>query len=311
MKNSRDVQNSKPFDRFRLSRVGVRSVRKPVVVKRPDGRCVTLNTDIQLYVDLPPDRKGSHLSRNVEIVGETLDRCVRHPVRGIEDLCALISREMLKRHDYANFADVRMVADYYLERQYQGKSSIEHYNLLANAIARKNGQSNKPYVRKMIGVEVTGMTACPCAMEIVRDKIISKNPRHKNLFTNLPTLTHNQRNVSSLQIEVPEAYNVEADDLIDIIEQSVSSPTYEILKRDAEGALVYKAHENPCFVEDVVRNILSRTVAKYSDLPDSVIIKVYSESQESIHKHNAFAEVINTLGELRNRTALRTGSRSV
>ena len=291
----RDVQNSKPFEKFKLSRVGVRAVKKPVVVRRPDGRTVTLNADIELFVDLPSDRKGAHLSRNVEIVGEILDESVRSPVKGLEDLCAKISREMLRRHSYANHTQVRMQADYFLEREHAGKKSIEHYRLLANATAnREDGTA-----RKMIGVEVTGMTACPCAMETVRSSMAAKYPRHSRMISRMPSLTHNQRNISSLQIEVPEEYDVEADDLIGIIEDSVSSPTYEILKRSAEGSLVYRAHEKPRFVEDVVRNILSRVLDRYKSLPDSVTVTVFSESQESIHKHNAFAERVTTLGELR------------
>lgn len=290
-----DVQNSRPFERFKLSRVGVRGVKKPVVVRRPGGRTVTLNADIELFVDLPSHQKGSHLSRNVEIVGDILDRSVRTPVKSLEELCAKISREMLKRHEYANQSEISMKADYFLEREHAGKRSIEHYRLLARAIGSRADNS----VRKLIGVEVTGMTACPCAMEVVRDRLSDKHPRQKDFLADFPMLTHNQRNVSSLQIEVPEELEVEADDLIEIIEDSVSSPTYEILKRSAEGSLVYKAHEKPRFVEDVVRNILSRVLQKYKGLPDSVIVTVASESEESIHKHNAFAERVTTLGELR------------
>ena len=79
-----------------------------------------------------------------------------------------------------------------------------------------------------------------------------------------------------------------------------SSPTYEILKRLDEGKIVYNAHNNPKFVEDVVRDMLSAVLNKYKDLPNDVIVIARSESEESIHKHNAFAERVTTLGELRN-----------
>jgi len=295
MRRDKDVQNSRPFERFKLSRVGVRSVKKPVVVKRPRGKVVTLNAEIELFVDLPSDKKGAHLSRNVEVAGEILDESVRSPVPGLEDLCAKISKEMLKRHAYATMSEVRMKADYFLEREHAGKRSLEHYKLLARAVAERDEGT----VRKMIGVEVTGMTACPCAMEVVRDRLVARHPKQRGMLMATPALTHNQRNVSSLQIEVPEECNVEADDLIEIIEDSVSSPTYEILKRGAEGELVYRAHQKPRFVEDVVRNILSRVLRKYRNLPDSVLVTVVSESEESIHKHNAVAERTTTLGELR------------
>jgi GTP cyclohydrolase-4 len=101
-------------------------------------------------------------------------------------------------------------------------------------------------------------------------------------------------------IEVPgDDKSVDANDLIDITEKAFSSPTYSILKRKEEGQLVFHAHKNPKFVEDVVRDILSAILEKYKNLPDDVIVVVRSESEESIHKHNAFAERVTTLGELR------------
>ncbi|MEM0493322.1 MAG: GTP cyclohydrolase, FolE2/MptA family, partial [Candidatus Thermoplasmatota archaeon] len=94
-------------------------------------------------------------------------------------------------------------------------------------------------------------------------------------------------------------YSVDADDLIKIVEDSFSSPTYSILKRKDEGYMVIDAHRKPKFVEDVVRDMLSEVVKKYSNLSDNVMVIARSESEESIHKHNAFAERITTLGELR------------
>ncbi len=96
-----------------------------------------------------------------------------------------------------------------------------------------------------------------------------------------------------------ESAAVEADDLIDIINDSFSSPTFELLKRDDEAAVVINAHRNPRFVEDMVRIVLKKIVDKYPALPDDVEITVRSESEESIHKHNAFAERTATMAELR------------
>ena len=135
------------------------------------------------------------------------------------------------------------------------------------------------------------MTACPCAMEVIRTI---------GNYKNEISPTHNQRNITTLMIEVPgDDKSVDANDLITIAENSFSSPTFGILKRHEEGLLVYNAHKNPKFVEDVVRDILSYILKKYKDLPDDVIVIVRSESEESIHKHNAFAERVTTLGELR------------
>ena len=113
-------------------------------------------------------------------------------------------------------------------------------------------------------------------------------------------ITHNQRNVCTVIMTMDENAAVEADDLIDIINDSFSSPTFELLKRDDEAAVVINAHRNPRFVEDMVRIVLKKIVDRYPQLPDDVEITIRSESEESIHKHNAFAERTAVMGELRN-----------
>ncbi len=289
-----DVQNEPAERRFKLTRVGVTGVKKPVQVRRPQ-RTVTLVVDFNVYVDLPATMKGSHLSRNLEVISEIVDYSVQEPSGSLEELCQRIAEALLQRHDYASRADVEAGADYFLERTTPlGKATLERYRLMARAQAvRDSGLEG----HKAIGVEVIGMTACPCAMETVRFDLENTVPRLRDL--DVPTITHNQRNLATLVLEVPNGHEVEADDLIAIVEGSVSSPTYEILKRGDEGKVVEQAHAKPRFVEDVVREILARILERYTKLPDSASVWVRSVAEESIHKHNAMAERITTLGELR------------
>lgn len=291
---SLDCQSRRVENSFRLTRVGITGVRKPVVVHRA-GKDNHLTAEIDVFVDLPSTQRGSHMSRNVEVITEMIDESVRKKVSSLERLAANVCKELLDRHDYASYAEVRMSADYFLERRPGGGSkSLEPFKLVAKATARRgNG------LMKLIGVEVQGMTACPCAMETVRHQFASKEPGLKEQCGSIPMITHNQRNRTSLMVEVPEQVDIEADDLIDIVEGSLSSPTYGILKRRDEAKVVLEAHRNPKFVEDVVRDILGKLLKKYSKLDDSVHVTVRSESEESIHKHNAFAERVTTLGELR------------
>jgi GTP cyclohydrolase-4 len=235
------------------------------------------------------------MSRNVEVITEMIEESLRKKVGSLEELAANICKKLLDRHDYASYAEVRMNADYFLERGTEsGRKSVEPYKLMAKATAtRGNG------LMKQVGVEVVGMTACPCAMETVHNELGKELPELRKLGPKLPMISHNQRNRTTLMIEVPEHVDVEADDLIEIVEGSLSSPTYGILKRSDEAAVVLRAHKNPKFVEDVVRDILGKLLKKYRKLDDSVHVTVRSESEESIHKHNAFAERITTLGELR------------
>ncbi len=288
-----DVQNRRLDKGFKLTRVGVTGVKKPIRVKRNgkiDLICETLACDIDVFVDLPSDQKGSHLSRNLEIIREVVDESVREPVNGIENLAASICKRLLDRHEYASVGEVQIAADYFRESETpNGRETLEFYRLFGEALGKRDGETIKT-----IGVEVIGMTACPCAMETVRSAL-----EEGVVNGDFPTISHNQRNICTLMITMPEEIDLEANDLIDLVESSFSSPTYEILKRGDEAAVVTNAHKNPKFVEDVVRDVLMRILLRYPTLPDNIVVMVRSESEESIHKHNAFAERITTLGELR------------
>jgi GTP cyclohydrolase-4 len=273
----------------------VTGVVKPVVVRRPN-RSLTLTTTIDVFVDLPATQKGAHLSRNLEIIDELVDRSVREPVGSLEELTDTVAKALLKRHDYASTSEVWARADYFLERTSPwGHTSLEPYRLVSRSNARRHPAS----VERSIGVEVVGMTACPCAMEMVREGILQEHPEMKAWPEGVPVITHNQRNRTTLILQEPPGHDVEADELIEIVEASMSAPTFELLKRPDESRLVEMAHRNPKFVEDVVRDVLDRLAKRYPDMPDAAWVRVKSEAEESIHKHNALAERATTFGELR------------
>ena len=285
-----DLQYGKGDAQYRLSRVGVKGVRKPIVVQR-DGINGTLNNtlncSIDIYVDLPKDQKGSHMSRNVEVLNEIVADSIKNPITAIEDMAAEMCRRLLVHHEYALEAQVNIEAEYFrASKTPLGKDTFESYTLLSGAHIERDGD-----LTKMIGVEVVGMTACPCGQQTVTEML--------EIQSEHPVMTHNQRNVVTLMVYLPEDRSVEANDLIDLVEASFSSPTYELLKRPDEGQVIINAHSNTKFVEDVVRAVLDNFVKKYPDLPDDVFIDVISDSEESIHKHDAFAEREATLGELR------------
>ena len=289
------MQGEKVASSFRLNKVGVTGVLKPVQVRRPN-REVTLTTAMDVYVDLPPNQKGSHLSRNLEAINEVVDRSVRDPVSSLEELTETIARSLLKRHDYATTSEVWATADYFLERTSPwGRTSLEPYRLVARANAHRGSRE----VERSIGVEVVGMTACPCAMETVREDLLKEHPEVAKWPDGVPIITHNQRNRTTVVLQEPPGHDVEADDLIDLVEESLSAPTFGLLKRPDEARLVEMAHRNPKFVEDVVRDVLDRLLRRYPKMPDATWVRVKSEAEESIHKHNALAERSTTFGELR------------
>ncbi len=191
------------------------------------------------------------------------------------------------RHEYAKEGEVHIEAEYFrASRTPLGKDTFESYTLLSGGHIERDGQ-----ITKMVGVEVIGMTACPCGQQTVTEML--------EIQSEHPVMTHNQRNVVTLMVYLPEDKSIEANELIDLVEASFSSPTYELLKRPDEGQVIINAHTNTKFVEDVVRAVLDNFVKKYPDLPDEVFVDVISDSEESIHKHDAFAEREATLGELR------------
>jgi GTP cyclohydrolase IV len=279
-----------------LTRVGVKGVRKPVTVHRPGQRATVVSARFDLFVDLPKTQKGTHMSRNLEALADILDdEVVGRESPALENLCRRLAERLLEKHAYAMHAQVEAEADLYLPRQGPGgKASLEHYRLLAQAEAQR-GPGGEVASTRRVGVRVTGMTACPCAMETARHKMVEAGHRPD---ADIPFITHNQRNQVTLVLDLPGEADVEARELVDLCEQSLSAPTFELLKRGDEGDLVIQAHGHPRFVEDVVREALHRTAAHLARLGPGTRVFASSEAEESIHKHNAYAERTATFAEV-------------
>ena len=300
--DSPDVQAADAPRPYRLTRVGVRGVKKPVTVHRPGQKASGVVATFDLFVDLPKTQKGTHMSRNLEALADILDEEVAIEAPSLENLCRRLAVRLLDKHDYASHAHVKAEADYFLTRTNPGgKPSVENYRLLAESEAfrsagkGKPGKAAKPRTSRRVGVQVVGMSACPCAMETVRHKLGAEG---RKVPADLPFITHNQRNRVTLVLDVPGESDVEAADLVQVCEDSLSAPTFELLKRGDEGDLVLQAHHNPRFVEDVVREVLHKAAARYRSLGEATKVFVSSEAEESIHKHNAYAERTTTFGDL-------------
>ncbi|HUA10343.1 MAG TPA: GTP cyclohydrolase MptA [Candidatus Acidoferrales bacterium] len=304
-------QEETPDVRLSLNRVGVSHVRR-IVQLEIDGTPRVFNGEFTMVADLSPDKAGVHMSRFSEILEEaTLDVLASSPQPArIERLVEAIAREIVRSHR-AIRADVRLRADFGLERwtPVSGKRGEEIYTLVGIAHADKEG------TRRVVGVEAEGMTACPCAQLMIREHSLhqlmetgfSQTDAQRALDA-LPVATHNQRGRGAILLGVDDRYAdaVRAEDLVEIVESSMSSETYDLLKRPDEFFIVNKAHHNPKFVEDVVRGILARSLDMYADLPGDTFVFASQINYESIHKHDAFAEAFGLFGEFREE--LRTGS---
>lgn len=300
-----DIQANLPEIPITLTRVGVTDVKKLVEVARKDKRPIVLVSTFDIFVDLPSNRKGANLSRNFEAIDAVLEEMITAPVYEIEDLCGEVAKRLIDRHEYALNAEVRMKSEYIIKRE-TPMTKIkcqEVVNIFAEARAIRGEELD---VRKLVGAEVLGITACPCAQEILRDKAKKelkalgvKNEVIREFLNRVPMPTHNQRGRGIISIEVHDSNFVSIDRIINIIENSMSSQMFELLKRSDEAAIVELAHKNPKFVEDCVRTMAQKIVNEFPELPDDSIITVKQINEESIHRHNAFAERKSTLGELR------------
>ncbi|MBO6122435.1 MAG: GTP cyclohydrolase I FolE2 [Methanobrevibacter sp.] len=301
-----DTQDDTPRIPIKLTRVGVTGVKKLLQLERTNKRPIILLPTFDAFVDLPSNQKGVHMSRNPEAISEVLEEMANGSTVDVESLCAKIVEKMMTKHEYAKRVEISMTTDFMFmkESPVTKNKTQEMAQLKAKAVGYRDENDNIE-IRKSVGAELIGMTVCPCAQESVKEsdknkllEFLDEETTQKVLDT-VTFASHNQRGIGTLLIEVPEDKSVKAEDLIDIIETSMSSPVCELLKRPDENATVMNAHRKPVFVEDCVRNMMEKIVKKYGDFPDDTLITARQENQESIHRHNAFAEKVTTLGELK------------
>ena len=301
-----DTQDDTPSIPIKLTRVGVTGVKKLLQLDRTNKRPIILLPTFDAFVDLPNDQKGVHMSRNPEAISEVLETVAEDSTVAVETLCAKIVDCMMTKHEYAKRVEISMTTDFMFMREspVTKNKTQEMAKLIAKAVGLRDNDGNVS-IRKSIGAEVIGMTVCPCAQESVREsdktkllEFLDEETTQKVLDT-VTFASHNQRGVGTLLMEVPEDKTLKAEDFIDIIETSMSSPVCELLKRPDENSTVLNAHRKPVFVEDCVRNMMEKIAKKYSDFPDDTLITARQENHESIHRHNAFAEKVTTMGELK------------
>jgi GTP cyclohydrolase IV len=297
-----DVQASVPATQVSLSRVGVTGVEKVIRVKS-NGSENLFYAGFECFVDLNPRQAGVHMSRFEEIVGEAIDEVVLGEAFKAEVLAAHVAQRVRERQG-GERAEVSVTARYpeTALTPETGKSTQEIYVLYGTAVDSERG------TRTLTGVEAQGMTACPCAQEMVaglaRERLAERGfgeEEVERVIETVPIATHNQRGIGTLHIGCPEGGPawIEAPELLRIVESSMSSEIYELMKRTDEMAVVVKAHEQPRFVEDCVREMVRQVVEGYPDLPTEAFVMARQENLETIHRHNVVAERHGTLGELR------------
>ncbi len=301
-----DVQSTIPNIRINLSRVGVKNVKKLIEVSRGKKRPIIFISNFDVFVDLPKSLKGANLSRNFEVIDEVLQEAIEGQVGEVEQLCSHVATKLLDRHEYADRTEVRMQSQLMVKRETPVSQTRCHEVVIVHARSVAVRSAPRPYVRKCIGAEVTGMTACPCAQNIMKERAIAtlrelglEEAKIARFLEDVPMATHNQRGRGFLSIETDDRDTVSLEKVIAILKDSMSAKIFELLKRGDESYVVLEAHKNPRFVEDCVREIAKKVVLGFENLPGDAVITIRQTNEESIHQHDAYAERQATLAELR------------
>jgi GTP cyclohydrolase I len=248
-----DEQSKRDHRELRIDKVGVRGLRFPIQVRDKARSVQNTVATIGMFVDLPKEFKGTHMSRFIEVLNAHGN--VIH-VDNIRD----ILRELQKKLNSAT-SHLEIEFPYFMVKKAPAskREGVMDYTVRFDASACGNEMDF------VMTVKVNVTTLCPCS------KAIAKYG------------AHNQRGEVTVQLRFRRPIWIE--DLIQIIEGSASSELYALLKRQDEKAVTERAYENPVFVEDLVRNVALRLNAH----PDVRSYKVEAENYESIHNHNAYA----------------------
>jgi GTP cyclohydrolase I/GTP cyclohydrolase-4 len=308
-----DVQSRPPSVALSLSRVGVTGVEKVIRLKQNGNEQLYL-ARFECVVDLGTGQKGAHMSRFEEVVNEAIGDVVLHESAFKVETLAEHIAQLVREHQQANRAEVSVEARFpeHKPAPVSGIETQELYTLHGSALASELG------TRRLIGVTAQGITACPCAQELVandarrrlKDEDFTETEIEKILEA-VPVATHNQRGLGTLHIGCTELCDddIDAGALLQIVEQSMSSEIYELMKRSDEAHVVEKAHRRPRFVEDCVREMIRGVVEAFPGLDDRAFVEARQVNLETIHQHNVVAERFGTLGEIRRE--LESGEPSV
>jgi GTP cyclohydrolase I len=248
-----DKQNERDFRELRIDKVGVRGLRFPIQIQ--DKAHSTQNTiaTIGMFVDLPKEFKGTHMSRFIEVLNA--HGSIVH-VDNIPDILYAMQRKL-----NAATSHLEMEFPFFLEK----KAPVSGMSGLMDYTARFDAAACGEEIDFVLTVKACVTTLCPCS------KAISAYG------------AHNQR--GQVTVQVRSSKSIWIEDLIALIEASASAELYSLLKRQDEKFVTERAYENPVFVEDLVRNV----ALKLNAHEDVTWFKVEAENFESIHNHNAYA----------------------
>ena len=247
-----DVQGSQDQRQVAIDKVGVKNVRYPITLQTPGGGQQHTIASINLYVSLPREKKGTHMSRFLEILNE------HHRSITPQQIIPILHEMRTKLH--ADDAHIEMEFPYFIEKAAPVTGSKGLMDYLCTFEGASNGTDDF-----ILGVKCPATSLCPCSKEISRYG------------------AHNQRCEISARVRTKGLMWIE--ELVKIMEGAASAPVYAVLKRPDEKFVTEQAFDNPKFVEDIIRDLAVALNAE-----DRITwYSIQSENFESIHNHNAYA----------------------
>jgi GTP cyclohydrolase I len=248
-----DKQSERDHRQLRIDKVGVRGMRFPIQVRDKARAVQNTVATIGMFVDLPKEFKGTHMSRFIEVLNAHGD------VVHVENMTDIL--HAMQEKFQAATSHLEMEFPYFMKK----RAPVSGMESLMDYVARFDATASNKDIDFVLTVKAMVTTLCPCSKAIAAHG------------------AHNQRGEVTVQIRSRKAVWIE--DLIAVIESSASSELYALLKRQDEKAVTERAYDNPVFVEDLVRNV----ALKLNAHPDVTWYKVEAENHESIHNHNAYA----------------------
>ena len=277
-----ELQDAPPEFPIPVERVGFRGLRKRVLVRSPEGP-VALDVTMDLFVDISQDRKGAHLSRNVDAASLMGETSIPDESWSLEALADSVHAELLRRHSYSTSALVRLRTTLWSRVVHEGLESLEPVDV---EIVVRGSPSAKEYATS---VTVTGMTVCPSAESTIKAML-----GYEGLAP-----SHNQKVRLRGTVMTRKLVVIRADEIASQLWQSLSAPSLTLLKREQEARLVLSAFSRPKFAEDSVREAVTRMGCAFRGrLPPDAVLIAEIESFESIHPQNVYARARASLAEI-------------
>jgi len=251
----KDIQSEHDGRNIDIDKVGIKDLQYHIILSDKENGKQHTNARINMYVKLPHNFKGTHMSRFVEILSKHSENISLNSVKDILD-------EMRERLD-SEEAFIELAFSYFMKK----KAPVSGQSAMMDYRCEYVGSANSDGYDSVLTIKVPVMTLCPCSKEISAYG------------------AHNQRSFITISVRMNKMMWIE--ELIELAESCGSSPVYPLLKREDEKFVTERSYENPAFVEDVVRNVAEKLIAEER----ITWFEVSSENIESIHNHSAYAVI--------------------